>query len=66
MEPCFGSCATNSMTGPPRTHPTDTVSLKKMARGFVGLIRGAWKLVFEKTRTCESIDTPSAESTDVR
>ena len=46
------SCAINSRTGPPRTQPTDMVSLKKMARGF-GLIRGAWKLVFEKTSTCD-------------
>ena len=42
----------------PAADPSDrTVSLKKIARGLVGLIRGAWKLVLEKTRTCESIGT---------
>ena len=66
MAPCFGSWTITSSTGPPRTQPTDTVSLKKIARGFLGLMRGAWKLVFENTSTCDSTGTCRTFSSDSR
>src|SRR5262249_9195358 len=41
-------------------------SLKKIARGLPGPMRGAWKLVFENTSIWDDTGTSSAVSTDCR
>jgi len=66
MTPCRGSTDATSTNGSPGTHATYTESLKKMVRGFDGLMICACKLVFENTAICDSTGTFSARSTAVR
>src|SRR5215831_16533651 len=60
--PARGSSAATSMTSPPRTQPSATRSLKKIARGFCSPIRRPCRLPREKTSSWESSGRCSASS----